>query len=88
MLSCGELVRAGARAGSVQQAWDEPPARAAHGSVNTTRQRTASRVWGNELSRRMFRYDVTEYRTRVVCSSLFFISLNAKKGKSRLLPAP
>jgi hypothetical protein len=27
-LSCGELVRAGARAlGRVQQAWDEPPAR-------------------------------------------------------------
>ena len=64
MLSCGALVRAGARAGSVQQAWEEPPARGG------ARQRqhhtsTASRVWVNELSRIMFRYRtlrVTEYR--------------------------
>jgi hypothetical protein len=66
MLSYGALVRAGARAGSVQQAWEEPPARGG------ARQRqhhtsTASRVWVNELSRIMFRY-TTRYgipRTQV-----------------------
>ena len=59
-LSCGELVRAGARApGRVQQAWDEPPAR---GGARQ-RQLASRRVCGDELFRRMFRYDVTGYQT-------------------------